>query len=284
MSFAFFFELMNHNGTLKSAELRFRQMLEDYFISVYDEKSLPSHGIYHHRRVWNYIKEILLLNVFVNNSSDYLPEKLIIAAYLHDIGMSVEKGQRHGRISRNFCEEFFRINNLNSDSFIDVLEAIEHHDVKDYPENNKVSELLSILSIADDLDAFGYTGIYRYTEIYFMRGMRPADIGVRIKENARKRFDNFEMAVIPDYVEKHRKRYEILDNFMTGCIRQSENYRFGREEHHGYCGAIELLIQLISNKKDIIEFSGTALKYPDDPVISSFFAGLENERKAILII
>jgi hypothetical protein len=31
--------------------------------------------------------------------------------------------------------------------------------------------MLTILSVADDLDAFGYIGIYRYIEIYLERGI-----------------------------------------------------------------------------------------------------------------
>ena len=33
----------------------------------------------------------------------------------------------------------------------------------------------TILSVADDLDAFGFTGIYRYLEIYLTRGINPED-------------------------------------------------------------------------------------------------------------
>jgi hypothetical protein len=41
---------MNLNGIIESAELQFKQILEEFFIAVYDEKSLSSHGIDHHRR------------------------------------------------------------------------------------------------------------------------------------------------------------------------------------------------------------------------------------------
>ena len=56
------------------------------------------------------------------------------------------------------------------------------------PEN----DLLNILSVADDLDAFGYTGIYRYSEIYLTRGISPKEIGNLIRENASRRYHNFE--------------------------------------------------------------------------------------------
>ncbi len=75
------------------AEEKYKNKLEEFFKSVYDEKSLCSHGIDHHRRVWNYAKELLLSNdnKDVINESGF-PEKLIIACYLHDIGMSVDPG------------------------------------------------------------------------------------------------------------------------------------------------------------------------------------------------
>ena len=40
------------------------------------------------------------------------------------------------------------------------------------------NDLLTILSVSDDLDAFGYIGIYRYTEIYLTRGIDPEKIGI----------------------------------------------------------------------------------------------------------
>ena len=50
---------MNLTASIESAELKFKQILEDFFVSVYDEKNLLSHGIDHHRRVWNYARELL---------------------------------------------------------------------------------------------------------------------------------------------------------------------------------------------------------------------------------
>jgi hypothetical protein len=47
---------MNLIVIFESAELQFKQILEEFFVSFYDEKSLVSHGIDHHRRVWKYAK------------------------------------------------------------------------------------------------------------------------------------------------------------------------------------------------------------------------------------
>ncbi|HBZ20410.1 MAG TPA: hypothetical protein DEO60_04715 [Bacteroidales bacterium] len=79
------------------------------------------------------------------------------------------------------------------------------------------NEVLKILSVADDLDAFGYIGIYRYLEIYIARNIRPEVIGEEIRKNALRRFQNFEIKYrnFPELIEKHRERFLILDDFFV---------------------------------------------------------------------
>ncbi len=48
---------------------------------------------------------------------------------------------------------------------------------KDYTSKRGSNDLLTVLSVADDLDAFGFAGIYRYSEIYLMTGYKPQSIG-----------------------------------------------------------------------------------------------------------
>jgi hypothetical protein len=47
---------MDLPAIIESAEIQYKQILEDFFISFYDESLLPSHGIDHHRRVWAYAR------------------------------------------------------------------------------------------------------------------------------------------------------------------------------------------------------------------------------------
>jgi hypothetical protein len=138
--------------------------------------------------VWNYSKELLFL---LKSESIELPSSLLIASYMHDIGMSVEIGIKHGKHSRNLCTEFIKVNHLPLSDYKDVLDVIENHDNKDYAEGPDVTEILKILSVADDLDAFGFTGVYRYSEIYLKRGVNKIEFGHLIIKNAGKRFDNF---------------------------------------------------------------------------------------------
>lgn len=271
---------MNLTEIIESAEFQFRQILEEFFISNYGENYLSSHGIDHHRRVWNYAKALLTQSHYQNPfSNTKLPSRLIIACYLHDIGMSVETGIRHGKHSRNLCIQFLKENNLAADEYQDVLDAIENHDNKDYSGDAIVNDLLTILSVADDLDAFGFEGIFRYSEIYLARGIKPEMIGNLVRDNALKRFDNFMMTFgySDELVQKHKARFMILDNFFSEYNKQALTYHFGGKNPVGYCGVIEILAEMIKNKigsRDILSKSG---KSQEDKVIKWFFDGLRLE-------
>ena len=278
---------MNLTGIIESAEKQFKQILEDFFISVYNEKSLSSHGIDHHRRVWNYSKELLKLFPLKTPAKiSQLPTELIIASYLHDIGISVDPGIRHGKHSKNLCIQFMSKNNLAQNDFRDVLDAIENHDDKNYTQNAYMDELLVILSVADDLDAFGFTGIFRYLEIYLTRGIEPDKIGYLIGENAKKRIDNFVKIFGADseIVQKHIRRYHILDNFFSKYNEQLPAYQFGTKNLSGYCGVIEIFQFLLSTNQSLKTCLLEPEKYSQQPFILKFFADLEKEMNSIIII
>jgi HD superfamily phosphodiesterase len=271
---------MNLTAFIESAESRFKQILEDFFVSVYDEKNLYSHGIDHHRRVWNYAKELLttrLIQSKLRPACD--PSKLIIVCYLHDIGMSVEPGPRHGFKSRELCIQFLNKYKLSEYDYEDVLDTIMNHDNKDYTSDRRTNDLLKVLSVADDLDAFGFTGIYRYSEIYLTRGVNPHQLGLLVLENAEKRFKNFEdiYGVQNFYVKFHRKRYEILCNFFRQYNEQADSCNFITDAPESYCGVIKLFMLLIKNKMAIKDLFTEAGKYQDDIVIGPFINGLKSE-------
>jgi hypothetical protein len=274
---------MNLIVSIESAELRFRQILEDFFVSVYDERRLFSHGINHHRRVWGFAREILSSHPVTDSRSSVCnPEKLIIACYLHDIGMSADPGPSHGKKSRELCQKFLEKYDLDPDNYTELLEAIENHDNKDYTSDMSESGLLRILSFADDLDAFGYAGIYRYSEIYLKRGIPPSDLGYRIRDNARSRFDNFTKAFSDDYeyVSRHRKRYEILDDFFLNYNKQAGAYNFDTDYPLGYCGVLQLFMLMIRMNHSVIDFFAEAGRYSQDPIINAYLKGLQTEFSA----
>ena len=270
---------MNLTNQIESAEHRFKQILERYFASVYNEKILPSHGINHHRRVWINAKE--LLQVYYNYRSvidPLLPFSLIIACYFHDIGMSIDSGVRHGHHGMDLCRKFLNENNLNEGNFPGLLTAIQNHDNKEYNEPWVKNELQTILSVADDLDAFGYTGIYRYLEIYIIRGASAKDIGFAIRDNAKKRFMHFSEAFGFDVtvIERHTKRFKILDNFFIEYEKQLPGYMSG-SSRGGYCGVMEILSQCIKEENDMVDFIKKASTKHNDRIIKYFFTELKSE-------
>ncbi len=271
---------MNLTGRIESAELQFKQILEDFFVSVYDEKSLPSHGLNHHRRVWGYARELITSIDQQNSITDpALAENLIIACYLHDIGMSVDAGIKHGHHSKDLCTRFLKSHDIDESNYSDLLSAIENHDNKDYNTTSGKFDLLTILSVADDLDAFGFIGIYRYSEIYLKRGIGLNDIGFLILKNAGQRYDNFlkTFGSFDSIVLKQKERYNILREFFDNYNSEVRTYSFAGLNPEGYCGVIELLANMIKERKGVKEICLFAENNTDDQVIKWFFKSLESE-------
>jgi hypothetical protein len=209
-------------------------------------------------------------------SDPTLPFKLIIVCYLHDIGMSVDPGIRHGHHSRDLCLTFLERNNLNKNDYQNVLLAIENHDNKEYYSFDGFYDLLTILSVADDLDAFGFTGIYRYSEIYLTRGINPLEIGNLIRENAAKRFDNFNktFGFSEELRHKHEKRFDTLITFFGEYNNQVSSYEFGSQQPSGYCGVIEIINDAVKRKKTLQSILNGPLKNTTDEIIRWFITGL----------
>lgn len=206
-------------NTLGLAESMHQQALEVFFSSRWNKRKLFSHDLSHHRRVWGFARE--LITCTENNSTPYTLDfccKTLMACYLHDLGMTVTTGVDHGKESRHLAAMFLSGCGLDLADWTDMLDAVEKHDDKEYSsDGGERNGILRILSAADDLDAFGHTGIYRYLEIYTERGIPPERIGPEIRKNALNRFRNLEsgFAMCPGLVEKHRKRYLILDRFFS---------------------------------------------------------------------
>lgn len=271
---------MNISEIVNSAENQYKQILEEFFISVYNEKSLSSHGIDHHRRVWNYSKE-LLSAIPSEMTPDFLklPANLIIASYMHDIGISVDPGIKHGKHSRDICARFLLEHGLSQNDFTEVLEAIENHDNKDYASNSFMNMLLKILSVADDLDAFGCTGIFRYSEIYLTREIGFDKIGSMILENARKRYDNFikTFGSFDELVVKHWERYYLLEIFFTKYNEQLPVYKFRTANPSGFCGVVEIIENIMKNNLQLADFYAEPEKHTSDPLILWYLTELEKE-------
>lgn len=265
---------------IESSELQFKQLLEDYFITVYDEKSLPSHGIEHHRRVWSYAKELIICIEKQLELKDLaFIENLLIACYLHDIGMSVDPGIIHGHHSKELCIKFLDNNNLDNKK--SLLSAIENHDNKEYKSTSGEYDLLTILSVADDLDAFGFIGIYRYIEIYLARSINFREIGYLITDNAKRRFENFVniFGTNNALVFKQRARYNILNEFFSKYNDQVKSYHFNGQNPTGYCGVLEIFSDAMNKKISLEEIARYPQHFTFDAIICWFFNGLHSELK-----
>lgn len=264
---------------IASSETKYKKILEEFFSRIYPDSFLPSHGIDHHRRVWYYAKEILnQLNDRAFEIDQSLTGKLIIASYLHDSGMAIDTGFRHGAESRKICERFISENNLSLFEFSEVLSAIENHDNKEYTAINQPEDLLTILSVADDLDAFGFIGIYRYLEIYILRKKPMLELGYMVIENCENRYQNFlrTYGFHSALVDKHTKKYYIISSFFNSYNQQVPCYKFDNQTASGYCGVAEVIMQMLKSNRLNAHFNFQVNDYPD-PVIQWFFAELNNE-------
>lgn len=191
--------------------------------TLFRNSSLPSHDHTHHMRVWNLCKTLLREIASFNSWTDQpLVEGVLIAAFFHDLGMAYSTREDHGRLGRELCKLWFRDKGKDKpERFEEILRAIELHDRKDVQIYTSFSretppEILGILSVADDLEAMGTIGIYRYTEIYLDRGIPIEELGKRILENAKTRFENLSSGCLlcGQVVEKYRQQYDELRLFF----------------------------------------------------------------------
>jgi HD superfamily phosphodiesterase len=96
---------MNLNNLVSGSETKYRKKPELFFTRKWGDTMLWSHNLDHHRRVWHYAKELLAASEVTsagkNESSETNEfagpgkidtDKLIMACYLHDLGMSASSG------------------------------------------------------------------------------------------------------------------------------------------------------------------------------------------------
>lgn len=271
---------MSGEDLITSAEIRYKPLLEDFFIKTWGSAILYSHDIDHHRRVWKYARELLL----ITSPNDLPPEKLLMASYLHDLGMATDRSERHGPAGMELCKAFLAGNNMDIAIYSDVMEAIENHDDKEYKNlASDKSSLLKILSAADDLDAFGFIGVYRYIEIYLARGITPIMISSEIARNAASRFANFETCFgdYPSLVEKHKPRYLILNGLMTHNAIESAKDFINHDTGNTAGSLIQLVADMVRYKVPPSEIVTLAARYPGNMIVSDFIEGILKELSEI---
>ena len=186
---------------------------------------LPSHDHRHHLRVWLLAKELLTALAEHDDISDDLIEGALIAAMFHDVGMSVTRAPQHGRESRLICERWLAEQSVSFVRSLELLAAIEHHDDKSYAAHQARSErtrILPIVAASDDLDAFGAIGVFRYAEIYVLRGIPAAELAAHVLPNLASRYRHFQRMYgdLGEFAERHARRCEMTQRFYEDFAQQ----------------------------------------------------------------
>lgn len=185
---------------------------------------LPSHDHTHHLRVWFFARELLTaLSQAGYNIDKSLVEKVMISVFFHDAGMTVTRKPSHGYESRLICEKYFRLEGgIEMPLLSEILDAIEMHDDKQYAEKMQGVNTHTILNVADDLDAYGAIGVYRYYEICLLRGINKKEIPVKVIENIKTRFGYLEriFGFLNSFVQKHEARKQLAINYFEQFMKK----------------------------------------------------------------
>ena len=209
---------------LITTEEKWLKILYHEIKTEFNKHPLPSHDHTHHLRVWYYAKELLRALWDEGHDIDSTTvEKVIISAFFHDVGMTVTHKPSHGTESRLICERFFRqTGGSNLSDTDEILEAVEMHDDKQYAQKMQGINTCTILAVADDLDAYGAIGIYRYYEIYLLRKMKKEEIPSGVIGNINNRFSFMEriFGSLHAFTGKHRTRKQLTMDFYQQFIQK----------------------------------------------------------------
>ncbi len=205
---------------IKKTEERLLSILYNYCRELFTEYYLPSHDHFHHMRVWNYTRE-LLSSLPMGKCGFTEPdiEQLILAVFFHDTGLTVTLDEDHGLESAKICRKFISANkDLFSAYPAEAIKAIEMHDKKETKTSGsfmKAPGIPVIVSVCDDLDAYGPIGILRYAEIYLLRGVSLDKLPERVLKNMKSRFRllSGQKWIPGDLFTKHRGRYRYALDF-----------------------------------------------------------------------
>jgi len=239
----------------------------------------------HHARVWYGARSLLLqLEKSGLPIPEPIPEQLIIAAFFHDTGLTRTSGEEHGRESRLLCEEFFNNRTLKPDkkSYNSILHAIEHHDDKSLKpaaadvRSSRLPDLLNILSAGDDLDAFGNMGIYRYAEIYLLRGIKPEQLPLEVSKNVRNRFDNLTSSFgeQEEFIRAQEGRFRQVYDFY---LRLSEAFAARDEKPSWEPVLIDLFHENLLQQVNLLKTDRVIPRTGFDNEITEWFSALDAE-------
>ncbi len=275
------------SSVLKLTEDKWLSKLYNQAKETFLADPLPSHNEEHHLRVWRYATELLSelssRGIIIDLES---LEELIITVFFHDTGMSVTRDSDHGKESRRLCEEWMIRNNFQRDEKSErILIAIEKHDDKSYIFSGGLTtgnhfNLLALLNLGDDLDAFSYCGIYRYSEIYLLRGIPIEELGQQVISNASRRFSNFmgNCMLMPSMIKTHASRYDILENFFRQYNAQLRKDPTGKSINHGPVNIVKIFYrQILGGVNSVESLCNSAISGHEGMYEKTFFENLRKE-------
>jgi HD superfamily phosphodiesterase len=277
---------MNKPDIYTSAENKWLRSLTVSLEGIFGEEVIHSHDDTHHLRVWGYGKELLMaLEAAGNPVRATDAENLLITCMLHDAGLSTTTDKEHGKAGAIIAGKLLSEAGWQAKEMEPILYAIEHHEDKSYLKNRRLYDqgelqLLTALNIADDLDAMGKAGVYRYAEIYLMRGIAMEDLGLQIISNLSTRYGNFmkHCGRLPAMVMKHSPRHHATETFFRNYNYQLRKITAGdNTAEGGPVGVIRIIYRFVlSGNTFINELFGSARQNPD-PFVQNFFKELQDE-------
>ena len=217
--------------------------------------------------------------------SPALVEGVLIATLFHDLGMVQSTREDHGSLGKELCRTWFSDSGHTPPGNFDrILEAIEMHDRKEariYPdkESGRSPGILGILSVADDLEAMGVIGIYRYAEIYLCRGVALEKLGMLILENAEQRFRNLSSSgIAPKVIGEYKQEFDVLIRFFTRYMQQLQETDQPEKAADGQLGVINYIrTRSIEQKIRPEDLANLAEEEGVELMIKNFFSTLKNE-------
>lgn len=246
---------------------------------------LPSHNQWHHARVWAHAKKLVFESAKQGVSiTEKDIEQLIIAVFFHDQGMSETASKDHGKVSRKLCKAFIKDCGVPPPDFVDeVLDAIEHHDKKEYDAVNGKAfgfDLQKFVTIADDLDAFGIVGAYRYTEIYLLRKIKPEAMPEAILTNMAGRYNHFAgyFGQCQGLVKSTYQRYIVARNFFKDLNFQINQIGYSEDVFLGPIGVVNIIqTEILEGRKSLSAVCQKVLAPESDFYCHHFWERVQKE-------
>lgn len=132
--------------------------------------------------------------------------------------------------------------------------------------------------MADDLEAMGTIGVYRYAEIYLMRQMELSELGSRILENAEVRYENLKQScsLCQVLMRSCYSEFEVLRNFYQEYNTQLLLELSPEHVYAGSLGVINYIRTLGMEEKIRPEYLSKHIAQ-EDATVKSFFKTLSNE-------